>query len=123
MLVLKKISTKKLIIYIAVIIFMILGTMFMLYQNKKLTEYKINNPNTSATSSDVANILSGDSGNIEVSNNQKADEFNKAAKKLKQNSDFNLDIFSNDKFKNLQESTFIIKTQSEVGKRDPFNPN
>jgi hypothetical protein len=102
MLVLKKISTKKLIIYIAVIIFMILGTMFMLYQNKKLTEYKINNPNASATSSDVANLPSGGSGNIEVSNNQKAEEFNRAAKKLKQNSDFNLDIFSNDKFKNLQ---------------------
>ena len=79
MLVLKKISTKKLIIYIAVIIFMILGTMFMLYQNKKLTEYKINNPNTSAGLSDVANVSSGD---LEVSNNQKAEEFNRATKNL-----------------------------------------
>jgi len=120
MLILKKISTKKLIIYITVIIFMILGTILMLYQNKKLTEYKINNLNISTGLSDATDVSLG---NLGVSNNQKVDEFNRAAKKLKQNSDFNLDIFSNDKFKNLQESTFVIKAQSEVGKRDPFNPN
>ncbi|MFH0956131.1 MAG: hypothetical protein V1801_02895 [Candidatus Falkowbacteria bacterium] len=130
MLILKKISTKKLAIYITIIFFMVSGTVFMLYQNKNLTSRKsvdINIPmvfdNSASTipvaifRDNVPGIVGGD--NQAAAGSSQASDINK----INQNSDFNLDIFSSDKFKMLKESAPIIKDQSEVGKRDLFKPN
>jgi len=89
---------------------MILGSVFMLYQNKKLTTYKVTNINNPALVATTAVSPVNTSQALNTNN-------------INKNSDFNLDIFSSDKFKNLQETTFIIKEQPEVGKRDPFKPN
>ncbi len=129
MLVQKAISTKKLAISIAIIFFMIGGTGFMLYQNKKLTANKsakvnapmvFNNavPGAGATASSSALGAGG-------VNNQAAAEPGQALNinKINQGGGLNLNIFSSDKFKNLRANTFLIKEQPEVGKRDPFKPN
>ncbi len=120
MLALKKISTKKLAIYFFIIFFMICGSIFMLYQNKKLTAYKVTTINAPTLLNNQAKV-----GNSATSS---LITVNKTASTTNQNinfnnSDFDLSIFSTNKFKNLQETQFIIKSQPETGKRDPFKPN
>jgi len=95
---------------------MILGSVFVLYQNKKLTTYKITNINNPIALDNSASVATPAASAIATPQASNANNINK-------NSDFNLDIFSSDKFKNLRETTFIIKEQPEVGKRDPFKPN
>jgi len=125
MLVQKAISTKKLAISIAIIFFMICGTGFMLYQNKKLTTNKSTNVNAPM----VFNNFMPSAGAIApksdaapaggaIDSGQAVD-----ANKINQSGGLNLNIFSSDKFKNLRANTFLIKEQPEVGKRDPFKPN
>ena len=110
MLIPKKISTKKIIIYLLIILLMIGGSGFMLYEKQRLTSYKINNANNFIASSNSAIVATTTT------------PINSSEVSIK-NSDFDLSIFSSDKFKNLQETEFIIKQQPEVGKRDPFKPN
>ncbi|MBI4779517.1 hypothetical protein HY797_03655 [Candidatus Falkowbacteria bacterium] len=119
MLVQKKISTKKLTIYLAIISLMISGMGFMLYQNKKLTSRKTTNVNPPIVFNDSAPAKSA------AANNQTGEEKtqNFGADKAELDGGFNLNIFSSDKFKNLQANAFIIKDQPETGKRDPFKPN
>jgi hypothetical protein len=130
MLALKKIPIKKLVIYISIIFFMICGSAFMLYKNNQLTAYRVasvNDPIVFNESAPVATTATSSDNSLEVgeNNNQTITEPNKTINKnrINQNSDFDLNIFSSDKFKNLQETVFIIKEQPEVGKRDPFKPN
>lgn len=130
MLVQKKISTKKLVISILIIFFMICGTGFMLYQNKKLTTRKLTNVNApivfnnSVPAAPAAAQEDNALGTGGVDNQAAAEpsqilDINKAS----QSGGLNLNIFSSDKFKNLRANTSIIKEQIEVGKRDPFKPN
>lgn len=119
MLALKKISTKKLAVSLTIIFIMICGTGFMLYQNKKLTTRKTSNVNPSFVFNNTISVVPF------MINNQAASAPNQISDttKINQGDDFNLSIFSSDKFKNLQTNISIIKEQSEVGKRDPFKPN
>jgi hypothetical protein len=132
MLAIKKIPIKKLIIYISIIFFMICGSAFMLYKNNQLTAYRVvsvNDPvvfnNFAPVTTTATTTASSSSLEVEKINNQTITEPSQTLNKnnINQNSDFDLNIFSSDKFKNLQETVFIIKEQPEVGKRDPFKPN
>jgi hypothetical protein len=119
MLVQKKISPKKLAIFIFIIFFMICGTGFMLYQNKQLTTRKITNINdpmvfNNAMPGAVAIVPGSD-----IPGAGQAVDINK----INRSGGLDLNIFSSDKFNNLRKNTFIVKDQTEVGKRDPFKPN
>lgn len=120
MLVLKKISIKKLAIYISIIFLMASGTGFMLYQNKKLTIRKPADINAPA----VFNNYAPAAGTGEI-NDQAAVEPDQVSdiSKINQSGGLDLSIFSSDKFKNLRENIFIVKEQPEVGKKNPFKPN
>lgn len=110
----KIISTKKLAIYLSIIFFMICGTGFMLYQNKQLISNKPENVNDSA-------VLNNAAPPAMVPGNDGADS--QTAAGVNQNEDLNLNIFSNDKFKNLRANILIIEEQPKIGKTDPFKPN
>ncbi len=118
MLVQKAISTKKLAVSVAIIIFMVGGTGFMLYQNKKLTTSKATNVNPPMV---FNNAVPGTA----VANDQPAGDTGQALEinKLNQSGGLNLNIFSSDKFKNLRANTSLVEEQPAVGKRDPFKPN
>ncbi|MFA6307179.1 MAG: hypothetical protein WCV70_04405 [Patescibacteria group bacterium] len=120
MLVLKKISVKKLAIYIFIIFLMASGTGFMLYQNKRLTTRRPANVNIPAALNNYAPAA----GTNEI-NDQAAGAPSQTSdlNKINQNSGLDLSIFSSDKFKNLRENMYIIREQPEVGKRNPFKPN
>ncbi|MBI2459629.1 MAG: hypothetical protein HYV53_03700 [Parcubacteria group bacterium] len=135
MLVLKKISIKKLAVYLAIIFFMLSGAGFMLYQNKKLSSGRPAGANLPPV---PAVALEGNTPGMTGVNNPppaepsqvldtKVLDINLPARpapagKNNQNRGFDLNIFSSDKFKNLQEN-IIIKKPSAAGKRDPFKPN
>lgn len=128
MLVRKKISTKKLAIYIAVVSFMIGGAGFMILQNRKLTSSRPVNVNLPPTANNAALAVPGPPLNnaLEIADvhNQTAAMPGSALSNNRQNvGSFNLNIFSSDKFKNLLASIFIAKEPAEAGKRDPFKPN
>lgn len=123
MLVQKAISTKKLAISVAIILFMISGTGFMLYQNKKLTTNKPTNVNApmvfnNAVTGAVTPVVGAPATGAAAGTGQALD-----MSKLNQAGGLNLSIFASDKFKNLRANTFLIKEPPEVGKRDPFKPN
>jgi len=119
MLVQKKISIKKLAIYIFIIFFMISGTGFILYQNKKLTTRRSTNLNIPIVFNNSATAAPATANNQSAAGPGQALDINK----INQSGGLNLNIFSSDKFKNLRKNTFIIKEQPELGKRDPFKPN
>jgi hypothetical protein len=112
----KQISKGKLKIYLSVISAMIIGTVFMLYQNYKLT---YQNYDKLAVEEEVGASLP---------NNNLSQPDSSAGQTVKtKNTDdsggFNLTIFKSEKFKQLKENALIAKPQSELGKRDPFKPN
>lgn len=122
MLVLKKISIKKLAVYVSIIIVMLGGTGFMLYQNKKLTDKKsviIDNP---ARYDEImkAGVVVAES---KIAPSQPAAAAPKAAVKIKNNKGFDLTIFSSEKFKNLKSNVLIVQEKLGLGKRDIFKPN
>jgi hypothetical protein len=119
MLVQKKISTKKLAVYISIIFFMISGAGFMLYQNKKLAVRKLKNINAPIVFNNSAFVAP-----VAVDNKTGAEPTqNLDMSKINQSGSLDLNIFSSDKFKDLRANTFFIKEQPEMGKRDPFKPN
>lgn len=130
MLVQKKISIKKLAIYISIIFFMIIGTSFMLYENKSLTSRQpttvnapivFNNSLPAASTTAPLDNASGAGGadNQTAAGSSQALDINK----INQNGGLDLTIFSSDKFKILEKSVPVIKERPEVGKRNPFKPN
>ncbi len=99
----------------------------MLYENKKLTTYKIVNVNipivndNSMPAIEVTDTKNNALETGEVDNQTTIEPSQILDKnKINQNSGFNLNIFSSDKFKNLRENVFTSKEQLEVGKRNPF---
>ena len=119
MLVQKKISTKKLVIYLAIIFFMVSGAGFMLYQSKKLTAGKTTEINAPIVFNNSVPVASTTAGNQAAAGPSQISDMNKA----NQNGGLDLSIFSSDKFKMLRENMFLVKEPPEAGKRDPFKPN
>ena len=122
MLVLKKISIKKLAVYISIIVVMLGGTGFMLYQNKKLTDRKsfvIDNP---ARYDEImkAGVVIDES---KIAPALPSAAVPKAAVKIKNNQGFDLTIFSSEKFKELKANILIVQEKLGLGKRDIFKPN
>lgn len=127
MLVLRRISVKKLAIYISIIIVMVGGSGFMLYQNKKLTSPNpvvSNPPAVNSLLMNVETVVPAD----QAETNQPATG-NKTLnqplnmEKIKSNGGLDLTIFDSEKFKALQENIIIPAEQIGVGKRNPFKPN
>ena len=130
MLVLKKISPKKLAIYISIILFMIFGTGIMLYENKNLSSVSSGKVNTPIIFNNYIPVVPGaipkNNGlGAGGTNNQASQVSNKTPNfnNPNQNGGLNLNIFSSEKFINLQANSFVPKEQLEVGKRDPFKSN
>ncbi|MDP2709360.1 MAG: hypothetical protein Q8O93_04970 [bacterium] len=122
----KKISEKKLAIYVLTMALMISGTAFMLYQNKRLTSPRapVINPAEFGGSTPTADIASPQAETGETASGLQAGPAKAPAiSKVKPGTGIDLTIFSSDKFKNLKEEQPPIKPQAELGKRDPFSPN
>jgi len=119
MLVKKELSIKKLMIYFSIIFFMIGGTGFMVYKNKQITAPREANVNIPMV---FDNNVPNTGAQVPASDS-KVVNLGQIIDKNSKNGSLDLDIFSSDKFKNLQASEFIIKEQLEVGKRNPFQPN
>lgn len=128
MLVLKKLSVKKLMIYLAIIIVMLGGTGFMLYQNQKLTNRKplvLDDP-TKYDKFMEAGIAATGSGAAPLADPLKANATSSQPldiNKVKNNKGIDATIFSSEKFQALKENTLIIQENSGLGKRDLFKPN
>jgi len=131
MLALKNISTKKLVIYVSVIILALGGTGFMLYQNQKLTNKNslvIDNPaQDNEFTADETNAF----GDQAVPSKPLADVVETGvglnqifeAEKIENNKEIDLTIFSSEKFKTLKANTLIPREDPALGKRDLFQPN
>lgn len=127
MLVLKRASTKKMAVYVSIIVLMLGGTGFMIYQNKKLTVVQPS-ANDIIIRPEIEAILP--SGKTELE--KKAAESLKTeaessrpidADKIKNNRGFDLSIFLSKKFQELKKNILIIQQGSGLGKSDPFKPN
>jgi len=130
MLVLKKMSTKKMAIYVSIIILMLGGIGFTLYQNTKSTGGSPSAIHEPAMNSNLA--AEGDVPGAQAETNQLSTDSLKpaaapsqtsGASGIKKSEAADLDIFSSEKFKELRENALIIQENSGLGKRDPFKPN
>lgn len=129
MLVRKKMSAKKLAIYLAVIFFMIGGGGLMILQGRKLTSVQpvitnlppINSAGTAPAAAPLSNFPV--SPEITGANNQTAALAAPTANNSRSVGSLNLSIFSSDKFKNLLANILIAREAAEAGKTDPFKPN
>jgi len=130
MLVLKKISIKKLTIYVLIIILAISGAGLMLYQNQKLTSGQ---PAVADDPARYDKFITGAAlpGSEIMSNQLLADPLKTeatssqplGANKIKNNQGIDLTIFSQGKFKALEANIIIPQADSGLGKRDLFKPN
>ncbi|MDO8592895.1 MAG: hypothetical protein Q7R92_03970 [bacterium] len=127
MLVLKKMTVKKIAVYCSIMFIMLGGTGFMMYQNYKLTNNQagaIDNPaqynalmqTGVAGPVDVAVLLADPQS---VSAPSQLTDVNK----FQNDGGFDSTIFSSEKFKALKENAIAIQENPEAGKRDPFQPN
>lgn len=112
MLAFKKASVKKLIIYISIMIAMAGGSVFMLYQNKKLTS-----PGPLAFNLPVKNSFLAVDGAAAPADQPLG------AGKVTGRDGIDLTIFSSEKFKELRKNALIIRQWAGLGKRDIFKPN
>lgn len=123
----KKLTQKKLIIYSGIIVLMLGGTAFMLYQNSRLTAPAPANPANQAMfngltpTSEIAKPAGppAETPAPAAPNTATADKINA----VKSAGGLDLTIFSKDKFMQLKSGRQINKIQAEAGKRDPFKPN
>ena len=108
MLVLKKMSVKKLASYIIIIVIMLIATGFVLKENYKLSGGSLVTPNNQVLVVDrpteIESIILGGG----TSPNQPL---------------IDLNIFGSEKFKSLQEHPVVSQDQVSTGKKDPFKPN
>lgn len=130
MLVRKKISAKKLAIYIFIIVLMLGGIGFVLYRNSLLPGLKpsaLDNPapNGNALAAGVA--VPGDQAALDQSS---ADPLKTGASSGQplgaskiNNQGIDLTIFSNEKFKALEENILIYQADPALGKINIFAPN
>ena len=97
MLALKKMASKKLVIYAAIIVFMLAGTGYLLYLNNRLAAKKPLVVDSADQPAQVQGLPAGHG--------------------------LDLTIFSDEKFKALTDDALIPKTAPSLGKQDPFKPN
>lgn len=108
MLILKKTSTKKLKIYVAIMILMFGSTGFLLYANwQSLTTAAVPAGEITANQPSVDPLKTEQPLGVSEIRNKK----------------FDTAIFSSEKFKNLKENVLTPQENSALGKRDPFSPN
>ncbi|MDO8667505.1 MAG: hypothetical protein Q7K35_00195 [bacterium] len=105
MLVLKKLSTKKLTIYIFIIALMLGSIGFVLYKNRGSSDSA-----PAAVESPAPGASSLEPANPEVS-------------KVKNIKGLDLTIFSSKKYNELRENILGPQENLDLGKRDPFKPN
>lgn len=127
MLVLKKMTVKKIAIYFSIICIMLGGTGLMLYQNYKLTNNRAGVINAPAQYN--ALMQTGAAGPAApppaaiqpapAAGSQPVD-----VNKPKNNSGgLDITIFSSEKFKALKENAIASQEDPDMGKRDPFQPD
>jgi hypothetical protein len=124
MLVLRKISTKKLAIYISIIILMTIGSGLMLYQNKKITQPEPVINQSQVIMPETEEIVANDqAGNdqIKPENTTPTEPVN--TEKINDDGVFDLQIFSSEKYKSLKENVLIPRPPATKGKANPFKPN
>lgn len=121
MLVLKKISTKKLVISLVIIVLMLGGIGFVLYQNQKLTGSKSVVVDGSAPYDELIAEGVVAPGSQASSSQPMADPLLTA--KITNNDGLDLTIFSSQKFQALKENILIPQENLGLGKRDLFKPN
>ncbi|GEM_PF-4247566 len=124
----KEMPKKKLIIYICIIAFMLLGTAFMLFLNNRQTRPSLitgedpTMPNAIVPITE--NAIAGDS--LPAAALTQTPAAAAPAEQIgtgKNSAGFDLTIFTSEKFKRLKASQPVSQTAAEVGKRDPFKPN
>lgn len=121
MLVLKKISTRKLTIYVLIIVLMTGGTGLMLYQNQRLTGEQPIAVDDLARYDKFMPVGTALPGIGTTTNQRIVDPL--GANKIKNNQGIDLTIFSLEKFKALEANIIIPQADSGLGKRDLFKPN
>ena len=131
MLVPKKMSTKKIAVYLAIIILMVGSTGAMLLQSQKPVGRKFL-PDDKAARGDKFMppedaVPSGETASTMPAANQLPADKNmnqlSDASQIKNGSESDLSIFQSEKFKALKENVLIYQTQSSPGKRNPFAPD
>jgi hypothetical protein len=122
MLALKSLSAKKNAIYTFIIILMLLGIVFTLYQNQKLSGHSIfgGSPPDESMASEVT-VPGGETTLNSVLNDLLKTE-TKPLRSIKSIKGVDLAIFSSEKFKLLEENTLIPYENAGLGKRNPFSP-
>lgn len=131
MLVLKKISIKKLTIDVVIIVLMISGTGFLLYQNQRSTSEQLIAVDDLARYDKFMPVGAALPGSGGALNQSSFDPLRTEAmsppafgsSKIKNNQAIDLTIFSLEKFRALADNVVIPQADSGLGKRDLFKPN
>lgn len=131
MLVLKKISAKKLATYLSIILVMLGGTGFMLYQNQKLTNKQLGVIDDPAryekfmTAGIVATPSPAAPSQSSANQPKTEPKLNQplVASQIKNSQGLDLSIFSSQKFQELKENILVPQENLGLGKRDLFAPN
>lgn len=116
----KQMSKEKLIACVSIIFLMVVGSVFMLYQNKKLTSRKTVNIPVPFNYQPPALIAPEPMKDAAEDN---AIQNKKKAESAAPNGALDLKIFSSDKFKSLKQNAQAAKDPAAIGKKDPFKPN
>ncbi|OIP78612.1 MAG: hypothetical protein AUK20_03420 [Parcubacteria group bacterium CG2_30_45_37] len=120
MLALKKMASKKLAIYAAIIVLMLAGTGYLLYLNNRLAARK---PLVVDGADQFKDYLPAETLATSTKIEAKKTGPSAQAKELRGGGGLDLTIFSDEKFKALMDNALIPKTAPSLGKRDPFKPN
>ncbi len=125
MLALKKISPKKLAVYVSIMVLMLGGTGYMLYLNNSLSNKKpliIDSP-AQFTNFVPGPELLGPTIKPPAKTELAAPGASLNAGQIKKTAGLDIGIFSSEKFKELKQNVLIQQEQPAPGKRDPFKPN
>lgn len=131
MLVLKKMSVKKVAVYLAIIIVMAGSTGMVLLKNRKFASQepwlggKTEKNNEFIPAEDDLSADLAAENPSPVAGPTAGQKPNQPAglSQMKASGETDLSIFKSEKFKALKENTLIYFEPSDPGKRDPFKPN
>lgn len=131
MLVLKKMSTKKMAIYVFIIVVMVGFTGFLLYQNLRSADSGSLPANTAQLPDALPGAGAADLGGGTAPNQPAISQLpavNNPAQppeigKISNNGNLDLTILESEKYKALKENVLIPRERAGKGKRDPFKPN
>lgn len=121
--VLKKISTKKLAVYIGIIFIMLSGTGLMVYINFELASPS-DTPSLGILPEPI-NETANKTGEALKTSSEPTVETKPIAQpsQTKNKNEIDLSVLASEKFLNLKDNSLISTTTPEKGKRDPFKPN